>query len=275
MIKNRHQNKRKISFVVDQPNGVWICRAGVQALGTALWGKSVRPLRAISGPMAPSSVEMLAFTGVSALGTWRWWLCGPCHEGQTRSRTIHTRLRALLGPPWPPSAHHTLLGPAGPESWETHVRDKALGPGSPKLLIPSFGRSRSRATRAIKCGPRPGGLSHPLGPKATGPARVHTPSSSTVPGAPRSSHPTLTNSALPTRNLFTKGSRYTFPPFLPARPEHALDTLWVLYASLTAEPWETPSTVAPWGGQARRGVGPGPVPLPVGAECPGRAGPPG
>lgn len=216
--------------------------------------------------MAPSSA---GFTGVSALGTWWWRLCGPCHDGQTQSWTVHTRLHALLGPLRPPSTHHTLLGPAGPESWETHVRDKALVSGCPRLLIPSFSRSRSRATRPVKRGPRPGGLSHPPGPKATGPAHIHTPSSSTVAGAPRSSHPTLTNSNLPARNFFTKGRQYAFPPFLPAHPERALNTRWELYTTQTVEPWEAPSTAAPWGGQAR------PVPLPVGAECSDRAGPPG
>lgn len=223
--------------------------------GNCFLGGSVRPLGAIGGPMAPSSA---GFTGVSALGTWRWRLCGPCHDGQTQSWTVHTRLRALLGP-----------------LRETRVRDKALVSGCPRLLIPSFSRSRSRATRAVKRGPRPGGLSHPPGPKATGPARIHTPSSSTVAGAPRSSHPTLTNSDLPARNLFTKGRQYAFPPFLPAHPERALDTRWELYATQTVEPWEAPSTAAPWRGQARLGVGPGPVPLPVGAECSDRAGPPG
>ena len=168
----------------------------------------------------------------------------------TGSRTLHPLPRYPATPSFIArasclsSAPHTHVGPAGPESRETHARDEALVPGSPwslvGLIVHSFIHSfiRSFTHSADPCpGPTRAGVLRGRGEgggqvnvvpslvgsaplqlrtevataqpsEATEPVSVHPPSLSTVPHVPPTIHtPTLKNLTLRTKNFLAKGKR--------------------------------------------------------------------
>lgn len=143
MIKKMYQsNKNPHSWLISP----MVC--GFAELGYRLWGL-------LFGGLCPSpwghqwahgSLCEGAGPGVSALGSWRWRLCGPCHDGQTPGAgpftpaspfTAGASLAAIH------SSHPLRTGWAGILG-NTRTRQSAC-PREPQAAHPSFSRSRPRA----------------------------------------------------------------------------------------------------------------------------------